>query len=93
MIDADRAIAVGLISRIALPGELHTETDKVIDRLLARPPNILALGKRAFYEQLRLPLADAYRLGSATIVDNMLMEEAEEGIAAFIEKRKPGWRD
>lgn len=93
MIDADRALAVGLVSRIALPGELRAETDKVIDRLLARPPNVLALGKRAFYEQLRLPLADAYRLGSATIVDNMLMDEAEEGIAAFVEKRKPQWRD
>jgi enoyl-CoA hydratase/carnithine racemase len=93
MIDADRALAVGLVSRIALPGELRAETDKVIDRLLARPPNVLALGKRAFYEQLRMPLADAYGLGSATIVGNMLMGEAEEGIAAFIEKRKPAWRD
>jgi enoyl-CoA hydratase/carnithine racemase len=44
MIDADRALAVGLVSRIALPGELRVETDKVIDRLLARPPNVLALG-------------------------------------------------
>ena len=64
-----------------------------IDRLLARPPHVLALGKRAFYEQLRMPLADAYRFASATIVGNMLMDEAEEGIAAFIEKRKPEWRD
>ena len=93
MIDADRALAVGLVSRIALPGELRAETDKVIDRLLARPPNVLALGKRAFYEQLRMPLADAYRFGSATIVGNMLMDEAEEGIAAFIEKRKAVWHD
>lgn len=91
MIDADRALAVGLVGRIALPGELRAETDKVIDRLLARPPSVLALGKRAFYEQLRMPLADAYRFGSATIVGNMLMDEAEEGIAAFIEKRKPKW--
>jgi hypothetical protein len=40
-----------------------------------------------------MPLADAYRFGSATIVGNMLMDEAEEGLAAFIEKRKPTWRD
>jgi enoyl-CoA hydratase/carnithine racemase len=92
MIDADRALAAGLVSRLALPGELRAETDKVVDRLLARPPSVLALGKRAFYEQLRMPLPDAYRFGSATIVDNMLMDEAEEGIAAFIEKRKPAWR-
>jgi len=91
MIDADRALAVGLVSRIALPGELRAETDKVIDRLLARPPSVLALGKRAFYEQLRLPLSDAYRLGLAVIVDNMVGEEAEEGIRAFVEKRRPKW--
>jgi enoyl-CoA hydratase/carnithine racemase len=91
MIDAERALAAGLVSRVAAPDTLRLETDKVIDRLLARPAKVLALGKRAFYEQLRLPLADAYRLGSTTIVDNMLMREAEEGIDAFVEKRRPTW--
>ena len=52
---------------------------------------MLALGKQAFYRQLAMPLADAYRFTSATIVDNMLMDEAEEGIGAFIEKRTPSW--
>ena len=93
MIDADRALAVGLVSRVAQPERLREETNAVVERLLARPPGVLALGKKAFYEQLRLPLSDAYRLGSAVIVDNMLMDEAEEGIRAFIEKRKPAWRD
>ena len=63
----------------------------MVERLLARPPAVLALGKQAFYEQLRMPLAEAYRFASATIVGNMLMDEAEEGIGAFIEKRKPNW--
>ena len=67
MIDADRALAAGLVSRVALPAELRAETERVIDRLLARPPKVLALGKRAFYEQLRMPVADAYRFASATI--------------------------
>ena len=72
-------------------GALRAETDKVVDRLLARPPGVLALGKKAFAEQLAMPIADAYRFATATIVDNMLMEEAEEGIGAFFEKRKPNW--
>jgi enoyl-CoA hydratase/carnithine racemase len=93
MIDADRALATGLVSRVAQPERLREETDGVVDRLLARPASVLALGKKAFYEQLRLPLSDAYRLGSAVIVGNMLMEEAKEGIGAFVEKRKPKWRD
>ncbi len=92
MIDADRALAVGLVSRVAQPDALRAETDAVVDRLLARPPHVLALGKKAFYEQLRMSLSDAYRFASATIVDNMLMDEAEEGIAAFIDKRKPKWQ-
>jgi enoyl-CoA hydratase/carnithine racemase len=65
----------------------------VVARLLARPSRVLALGKRAFYAQLGMPLAEAYRLGSATIVDNMLMEEAAEGIGAFLDKRPPSWPD
>lgn len=93
MIDADRALATGLVSRVVQPERLREETDGVVDRLLARPASVLALGKKAFYEQLRLPLSDAYRLGSAVIVGNMLMEEAKEGIGAFVEKRKPKWRD
>jgi enoyl-CoA hydratase/carnithine racemase len=93
MISAERALAAGLVSRVVPAAELRAETDKVIDRLLARPPNVLALGKRAFYEQLRTPVAEAYRFASATIVDNMLMDEAAEGISAFIEKRKARWGD
>jgi enoyl-CoA hydratase/carnithine racemase len=91
MIDADRALAAGLVSRIAQPETLRAETDKVVERLLARPAQALALGKKAFYEQLRMPVAEAYRFATATIVGNMLMDEAEEGIGAFFEKRKPKW--
>jgi enoyl-CoA hydratase/carnithine racemase len=91
MIDADQALAAGLVSRVAQPDHLRADADAVVERLLARPPHVLALGKQAFYKQLRMPLADAYDFASATIVENMLMDEAREGIAAFIEKRKPGW--
>jgi enoyl-CoA hydratase/carnithine racemase len=91
LIDAERAREAGLVSRIVPVERLREETDKVVDRLLVRPANVLALGKQAFHEQLRMPLADAYRFGSATIVGNMLMDEAKEGIGAFMEKRKPQW--
>jgi enoyl-CoA hydratase/carnithine racemase len=91
MIDAERARAAGLVSRIVPPEKLRAETDRLIDRLLARPGRVLALGKRAFYEQLRMPVPEAYRFASATIVGNMLMDEAQEGIGAFVEKRKPKW--
>jgi enoyl-CoA hydratase/carnithine racemase len=91
MIDAERALAAGLVSRVVPAAELRAAVDEVVARLLARPAQVLALGKRAFYEQLRMPLADAYRFASATIVGNMLMDEAREGIGAFIGKRAPRW--
>jgi enoyl-CoA hydratase/carnithine racemase len=91
MIDAERAREAGLVSRVVPDDELRAETDKVVACLLARPPRVLALGKQAFYEQLRMPVPDAYRFTTATIAGNMLMDEAEEGISAFFEKRKPEW--
>ena len=93
LIPAARALAAGLVSRVVPAEELRAETDRVVERLLARPPRVLALGKRAYHEQLRMSVPDAYRLGTLTIVDNMLMEEAEEGIAAFFDKRKPRWSE
>ncbi len=91
MISAERAREAGLVSRAVPAAELRAETDRVVDRLLARPPAVLALGKKAFAEQLAMPIADAYRFATTTIADNMLMEEAEEGIGAFFEKRSPRW--
>jgi enoyl-CoA hydratase/carnithine racemase len=91
MISAERAREAGLVSRVVPAAELRAETDMVVNRLLARPPGVLALGKKAFTAQLAMPIADAYRFATATIVDNMLMEEAEEGIGAFFEKRPARW--
>lgn len=82
MIDAERALSAGLVSRVVPADQLRAETDRVVERLLARPPAVLALGKRAFYEQLRMPIAEAYKFASATIAGNMLMDEATEGIGA-----------
>jgi len=92
LIDARRALAAGLVSRVVRHEDLADETGKLVQRLLDRPEKVLALGKQAFHKQLGMPLAEAYRFTSATIACNMLMDEAEEGIAAFIEKRKPSWR-
>jgi enoyl-CoA hydratase/carnithine racemase len=92
LISADRALAAGLVSRLATPDRLRHECDGVVEQLLARPAKVLALGKRAFYEQLPMSLPKAYSFASAVIIDNFLMEEAEEGIDAFIAKRRPRWQ-
>ena len=55
--------------------------------------NTVKIGKEAFYRQLEMPLAEAYRYTSEVMVENMLARDAEEGISAFIEKRDPKWQD
>ena len=53
----------------------------------------VSIGKRAFYHQKELPLAEAYEYTSSVMVENMMKLDANEGIRAFIEKRAPDWRD
>ena len=61
-------------------------------RLASKMNGVLAIGKQAFYEQARMPLADAYAHTGEVITANMMMRDTEEGIAAFLEKRAPDWK-
>jgi enoyl-CoA hydratase/carnithine racemase len=61
-------------------------------RIASRSAVAVRVGKRAFNRQLGLPLPDAYEAASAVMVENLLAEDAAEGIGAFIGKRKPVWR-
>ncbi len=54
---------------------------------------MVKIGKEAFYRQLEMGLDDAYRYTADVMVENMLARDAEEGIAAFVEKRPPKWED
>ena len=57
------------------------------------PRTRVKIGKEAFYRQAEMSLADAYRYAAEVMTENMLARDAEEGIGAFIEKRKPKWQD
>ena len=57
------------------------------------PVNPFSVGKKAFYKQLEMPLDKAYKYTSQVMSENMLALDAKEGISAFIEKRKPNWKD
>ncbi|WP_026378994.1 enoyl-CoA hydratase [Afifella pfennigii] len=91
MISAERAREAGLVNRVVEPEKLREATDELVARILERPGAVLALGKKAFRQQLGMGLGEAYDFASAVIVGNMMMEEAKEGIGAFVEKRKPKW--
>jgi enoyl-CoA hydratase/carnithine racemase len=60
-------------------------------QIAEKPKCTLKIGKEAFYRQLEMPLEDAYTHTSSIMVENMLDEEAKEGIGAFIDKRAPRW--
>ena len=90
-IEAERARELGLINRIAPPEALEAETMELAGTIAAKLGPAVRIGKRAFYEQMELPLAEAYAFTGAVMVENMMLDDTNEGINAFIEKRKPGW--
>jgi enoyl-CoA hydratase/carnithine racemase len=90
-IDAQTALAWGLVNRVVPPEHLDAEVERLVGAILAKPAAVIAQGKRIFYRQLEAGSAEAYRMASRSITDNMLGEDAAEGVGAFIEKRKPRW--
>lgn len=93
MTSAARAAEIGLVN-YAVPEEtLQATTMEMARKIASKSSMTLATGKRAFYAQREMPLAEAYDYASQVMVDNMLAHDAEEGIGAFIEKRAPQWQD
>jgi enoyl-CoA hydratase/carnithine racemase len=90
-IEAEDALRLGLVNQVVAPDKLEEAFDDLLARLLDKPPEVLALGKRAFYRQLEMGLEDAYDFTTEVIVDNALGRDFEEGLAAFLEKRAPAW--
>jgi enoyl-CoA hydratase/carnithine racemase len=91
MVSAEDAHRMGLVNRVAPEGEAMHEARRLAGLIAAKSALTLKIGKRAFYEQLEMGLSEAYRHASSVMVENMLARDAEEGIAAFIDKREPKW--
>jgi enoyl-CoA hydratase/carnithine racemase len=91
MLPAETALEYGLVNRVVPAGAALEAALELADRIAALPPATLALGKRAFYRQLEMPLEEAYAYASEVMVTNMLHAEAAEGIDAFLAKRVPNW--
>ncbi len=91
-IDAQAALARGLVNRVVPPDQLDAEIKKFTDSILAKTPVAITLGKQAFYRQVEMGLEEAYDLASETMACNMMAEDAQEGIDAFVAKRKPQWK-
>jgi enoyl-CoA hydratase/carnithine racemase len=93
MIDAKKAKEIGLINNNVSSKNLMQETLKLAKRVASKSSMTLKVGKHAFYAQSSLDLSEAYKYTSKVMLDNILKDDAKEGIDAFINKRDPEWKD
>jgi enoyl-CoA hydratase/carnithine racemase len=91
-IDAATAERWGLVNRVVPAGGLDAAVRELVAELAALSPLALEIGKRGFYKQIEVPQAQAYELMSEAIARNAVAKDGQEGISAFVEKRKPNWK-
>jgi len=91
-IHSDEAARIGLVNRVVNPTQLDKAVEDLASTIASKSPYTLAVGKEAFYRQAEMGLDEAYGYASAVMVKNMLAQDAQEGIDAFISKRHPVWK-
>lgn len=91
-ISAQQASDYGLVNEVVPAEEIEQTTLALAAKIAAKSPHAIRLGKKMFYQQLGMELADAYAFAGERMACNMDSEDAREGIDAFIEKRKPVWK-
>jgi enoyl-CoA hydratase/carnithine racemase len=93
LVSAEHAFRIGLVNRV-VPAGSEFDAALALGRKIAGKSSLVEkIGKHAFYRQLEMGLDDAYRYTADVMVENMMAHDAEEGIAAFVEKRAPKWED
>jgi enoyl-CoA hydratase/carnithine racemase len=90
-IDAEAALQKGLVNRVAAADRLDAEIETLVAAIVSKPRIAIAMGKSLFYRQLDEGIAAAYDDAGRTMACNMMDASAQEGVQAFIEKRRPDW--
>ncbi|KAF1653611.1 Enoyl-CoA hydratase domain-containing protein 3, mitochondrial, partial [Eudyptes chrysocome] len=90
-LSAQEALMHGLVSKVVPEDKLEEETMKISHKICKSSKSILALGKATFYRQMTQDLDTAYKMTTQVMVDNLTLRDGQEGIEAFIQKRKPVW--
>jgi enoyl-CoA hydratase/carnithine racemase len=91
-IDAATALSWGLVNRVVPEDKLDAEIRRFTDIILSRSSAAIRFGKQSFYGQIDRPLEAAYGVASKVMACNMLLQDAAEGIDAFLQKRPASWR-
>tara|TARA_Y100001980_G_C14545156_1_gene324583 strand:- start:1665 stop:2438 length:774 start_codon:yes stop_codon:yes gene_type:complete len=92
-IKANYAKEIGLINDYFSKSKLNKEVFKIAKKISSKSNLTIKIGKQAFYKQLEMPLNKAYAYTSKMMTINMMAMDAKEGISAFLEKRKPKWKN
>lgn len=90
-VNAREAQELGLINRAVHADALQSETQTLAQTIARKLPSAVKIGKAAFYDQAQMTTADAYAFAGDVMVQNMLLDDTNEGIRAFLEKRDPDW--
>jgi enoyl-CoA hydratase/carnithine racemase len=90
-IDAAAAVQRGLINRCVPADRLDEEIGSLTAAIVAKPPSVIAAGKKLFYQQIESGIESAYQVAGQAMACNMIDSAAQEGVSAFIEKRAPNW--
>jgi enoyl-CoA hydratase/carnithine racemase len=90
-IDAHTAAEWGLVNRVVPAAQLREETQRLARQIVEASPLVLGIGKQAFYAQIDLDQMKAYDYTKEIMSLNAMAQDAQEGIGAFLEKRKPCW--
>ena len=93
-ITAQKAERYGLINEVVNQEELESATTALAEKIASRSAQTIAAGKAMFYQQIEVPIADAFALANETMLNNIMSKagDADEGIGAFLEKRRPNWK-
>lgn len=91
-ISAEEAHQAGLVNRVVPAAQLAETTRALAETIAAASPLVVGIGKQAFYRQAEMPLHEAYVYASGVMAANAQLEDAQEGMCAFLAKRKPEWK-
>ena len=92
-VNAKTAKEIGLINNYFTSNKLSAEVLKVAKKISSKSNSTIKIGKKAFYKQLEMPISKAYKFTSKIMAENMSSYDAKEGISAFLQKRKPKWKN
>jgi enoyl-CoA hydratase/carnithine racemase len=90
-ITAQQALERGLVNRVAAAAQLDAQVEHLVASILDKPRAAIALGKALFYRQIESGIAAAYADAGETMACNFVDAAAQEGVAAFLDKRRPRW--